>query len=335
MRLLLCLIAVWVLWCPTAYGRTLYTYEQMTDDLIGITQSYPNVAHLVVIGETPYHRNIYAIEIGEGKPSVVISASHHAREWITTKVTMKMISSYCYAYQHRQSISGYPVRTILNQSAIWFVPMVNPDGVTLQQYGPDKFPFDTHALLIRWNQGRRDFAEWKANAKGIDLNLQYDGGWHWISHTARGPSSQGYKGEKPYQAEEVVALVNFLEWVHPMYEVSYHTSGNVIFSSPPPDKRYLISKDLADLTGYRVIAIKGSYGGLTDWWNDSPDQVGVTIEMGPFSGERPVSPKYFYQLWRENRAVGLYLAARAAAVDGNPLSKGHLSESAEYEPESD
>lgn len=315
MRVLLSLIAVWLLCCPTAYARSLYTYEQMTDDLVGLARSYPKLIRVTVIGETPYHRNIYAVAVGKGKPRVVITASHHAREWITARVTMKTVASYCVAYTHHRNIDGYPVRKILDEGAVWFVPMVNPDGVTLQQYGPSAFPFDRHHQMVRWNKGRRDFTEWKANAEGIDLNLQYDGGWDKIPHLTAGPASKGFKGHKPYEALEVVALVNFLKYVQPIYEVSYHTSGNVIFSSPPPDKRYSVTQDLADITGYRIVRIKGSYGGLTDWWNEVPNQVGVTIEMGPFSGEKPVPVRLTRRLWRENRAVGLYLAARAAAVE--------------------
>lgn len=59
---------------------------------------------------------------------------------------------------------------------MWFVPMVNPDGVTLQQEELKAFPISLHASLLEMNEGSKNFKRWKANAKGIDLNRQYKAG---------------------------------------------------------------------------------------------------------------------------------------------------------------
>lgn len=310
MRILLSVILSFILLSPTVFARTLYTYEEVENDLTRLAKSNPEIVQLKVIGHTVYHRNIYAIAVGHGAPCVVITASHHGREWITTSVVMKMITSYCRAYRNHQWISGYPVRPILDSTTIWFVPMVNPDGVTLQQFGPRKFPRSMYRTFVQWNKGKRDFTEWKSNAQGIDLNLQYDGDWGKIVGAAKRPASKDYKGKAPYQASEVKALRQFLVKVNPQFEVAYHASGSVIFSNQDPDPRSPLAKDLSVLTGYRIVPSHDSYGGLTDWWTRRMKRPGVTIEVGPFYGERPVPPKYVGKLFRENQAVGLYLAAR-------------------------
>lgn len=287
----------------------------MTHDLTEIAKAYPNLVHLKIIGETAYNRKIYAISIGKGTRSVAITASHHAREWITTCVVMKIIESYCYGYKSNQSIGGFPVRTILDTNTIWFVPMVNPDGVTLQQLGLNAFPNNMHRTFIKWNKGKRDFTEWKANAEGIDLNLQYDGDWRKIKNRSLIPASQGYKGTAPFTANEVKAIVQFLKETNPTYEVAYHASGNIIFSNPSPDKRYPIAAELSALTGYGVASISDSNGGLTDWWNGRMKKIGLTIEVGPFCGEKPVPLSYLDKIWKQNEAVGLYLASRASIIN--------------------
>ena len=67
----------------------------------------------------------------------------------------------------KQKIDGYDAKKILNNTTIWFIPMVNPDGVTLQQTGLTSFPKADHAKIIKMNNGSTNFKRWKANGKGL------------------------------------------------------------------------------------------------------------------------------------------------------------------------
>ena len=79
-----------------------------------------------VLGQTiPY------IKIGRGTKEVFYSASIHANEWITSVVLMKFLADYCYCYQNDLLIFGYQARALYNNSSIYIMPMVNPDGVGL------------------------------------------------------------------------------------------------------------------------------------------------------------------------------------------------------------
>ena len=97
---------------------------------------YPDFTELELIGKSVEGRNIHALKVGTGKKMILLDASTHAREHMTTNVLMEMIDQYTVAYENNSNFGKYNVRSVLNNVAIWFVPMVNPDGVTLVQSGP-------------------------------------------------------------------------------------------------------------------------------------------------------------------------------------------------------
>ncbi len=292
-----------------------YTYTIMQKDIQKLAAMYPDLVKYEVVGKTVYGRNIYAVSLGKGPATVFINGSHHAREWITTTLNMYMIDQYALAYRKNTTISGYNVRKILNNTTIWFMPMVNPDGVTLEQFGAGAFPKSVRKQLIKWNDGSTNFSRWKSNAQGIDPNRQYDGGWRSIPAIVKGPHYKTYKGTKPFQINEVKAVVDLVKKINAQEEISYHASGGVIYwgyqiSKANYDKFHSLAKKIGKLTGYPVTMPPASQtgGGMTDWWTHNIGRPGFTIEVGPPQGERPVPLKYFSSIWKQNRTVGLELA---------------------------
>jgi murein tripeptide amidase MpaA len=157
--------------------KTVYSYTRMVSDITKLKAAYPGLVNTKIIGKSEYGRNIYAVSLGNGPAKVFINGSHHAREWLTTNLNMYMIEQYAQAYIKKQKINGYDVRSILNTSTIWFVPMVNPDGVDLSINGSSEdSPF--WSKLLEMNSGSFDFSEWKSNIQGVDLNRNYDAGWY-------------------------------------------------------------------------------------------------------------------------------------------------------------
>jgi hypothetical protein len=301
---------------PVVNPHQTYTYSQMLTDLNKLSTMYPDLIQEKVIGTSAYGRDIYAVSVGKGPASILINGSHHAREWITTNLNMYMLDEYAEAYEKEQSINGLNVKQILDQTKIWFIPMVNPDGVTLSQLGPSAFPASIRSTLLAWNNGSDNFTRWKANAQGIDLNRQYDGGWSdiWYDPVTH-PWYEDYKGQAPYSAPETQAVLNGINQINPQIITSYHASGGLIyFEYKVTGAEYTVDHTLAShlstLTGYplRYPAANPSGGGLTDWWTHNEHRPGFTIEIGPFEGEYPVPIQYFDSIWSQNKAVGLYLA---------------------------
>jgi hypothetical protein len=54
-------------------------------------------------------------------------------------IVMEMIERYAKAYNSNSLVGSYYAKDMLDEISISFVPMVNPDGVTLQQRGLEAF----------------------------------------------------------------------------------------------------------------------------------------------------------------------------------------------------
>lgn len=159
----------------TVNTKVAYTYNTLTGDVRNLSKKYPDLITYHSLTTTSYGRKIWAIKLGNGDTSILLHGAHHAREWMTSALLMKMLETYADAYENNKTIRGINP-AILDNVSIWFVPMVNPDGVTLQQYGAYAFPAYIHAGLLEMNKGSYNFTRWKANLQGIDLNRQYPAG---------------------------------------------------------------------------------------------------------------------------------------------------------------
>src|SRR5262245_28493863 len=94
-----------------------------------IQSTYPDIAHLYVIGQTVEGRPYYAMKISdnvldeEDEPSIFFIGEHHAREVMTPEITMDLIGMLVKNY------GVNPIATdIINKTEIWVMPNHNPDG---------------------------------------------------------------------------------------------------------------------------------------------------------------------------------------------------------------
>ncbi|MED2975036.1 M14 family zinc carboxypeptidase [Fictibacillus sp. B-59209] len=292
-----------------------YTYTEMTRDIKALAKKYPDLIQYRSLGKSPYGREIWAVKLGKGDATVFYNASHHAREWLGTNIVMEMIDQYSSSYASKKKFDGYDVRTLLNDVSIWFVPMVNPDGVTLQQQGVSAFPKSVQSKLIKMNKGSRNFKHWKANGQGIDLNRQYPAGWNLLSKRISGPASQNYNGKKPLETIETKLMYDFTYYVDPEATISYHTSGRILYWHYRTKKEnysrdYTMAKAIGSMTGYRLVAPSNSAsgGGYKDWFVSSFGRPGFTPELSYHVGETNVPVKMISEEWRRNKKVGLYVA---------------------------
>ncbi|WP_257469204.1 M14 family zinc carboxypeptidase [Bacillus sp. D386] len=292
-----------------------YTYTQMGKDITTLKKAYPDLVQVKTIGASEYGRKIYAVGLGKGSTNVFINGSHHAREWLTTSLNMYMIEKYAAAYKGNKKISGYNAKSLLNSSTIWFVPMVNPDGVTLQQQGLKAFPKSTHKAIIKMNNGSKNFKRWKANAKGIDLNRQYKADWGKIKNSPKSPSYKNYKGKAPESTKEVKAVVKFVNQINPEMTVAYHSSGRILYwnykqSKTNYNRDHVYAKKIGKMTGYSLVypGKNPSGGGFSDWFISTKKRPSFTPEIGKPAGETNLPVSQFSQIWKENQGVGLYVA---------------------------
>ena len=96
---------------------------------------------------------------------------------------------YALAFYDTGHYNYKSIADMLKKVAIHFVPMTNPDGVSLSQFGIDAIRSDALKQVIR-DCYTRDvnlkrtadsfetyLTKWKANAGGVDLNYNFPYGW--------------------------------------------------------------------------------------------------------------------------------------------------------------
>ncbi|MBE7085223.1 MAG: hypothetical protein E7368_04130 [Clostridiales bacterium] len=238
---------------------------------------YENVkTEKTVIGQSLFRRNIYAVKIGDGSPVGVAQYAMHGREFVTAKLAF---AQYNYG---------------LKKGSFWIVPLVNPDGALLSQVGLDSVQeIKDRERLLRLNGGKVDFSLWKANGRGVDLNVNFPARWGTGRKNVRFAGAENYIGEKPFSEPETLALKNFTEKIKPDYTISYHTKGEEIYwyfyqsaRTYPRDKR--LAKALSLSSGYPLAQAKGSAGGYKDWCISAFKIPAFTVEVGADWLQHPI-----------------------------------------------
>lgn len=287
-----------------------YTYAQMVKDIKALEEMYPHLVKTVTIGKSLDGKDLYAVRLGSGETEVLFNASAHAREHMTTSVIMKMLDEYAFAYVRGNNFGGFNVREVLDRTSIWFVPMNNPDGVTLVQLGPDALNSSSLAkTAIQINGGSKNFTSWKANARGVDLNRNYPSLWKTVTNNPGRPSSSHYKGPSPLSETETRAMYNFILTRNFKTLVDYHSSGEVLYARLPGHIERIVSQK----TGYRIIdeTLFTSGGDLPTWFTLELGMPGLTPEISPYVGNRPVPVSNWDSIWNKNSSVGLIVADEA------------------------
>lgn len=254
------------------------------------SEHYTAILARSILGEDiDYYR------IGDGKRNIVISAAHHGMEYISTAVVYDLIEFLAKKSTRGDTCYGVNMKFLLQTFTFWLVPCVNPDGVRLCTEGAIKTPL--YDRQVRMNGGSLDFSEWQANARGVDLNHNYNAGFAEYKAIEASeniaPGRTRYSGEYPESEPEVRGMANFIRTVMPNAVVSLHTQGGEIFSSPKNARTAHIASRLADTVGYSAKYPTGhaAYGGLCDYTGQILGIPSFTVELG--KGKNPLPHRLY------------------------------------------
>lgn len=292
-----------------------YTYEIMERQLQGLKARYPFL-ETGIAGKSVMGKNIYYFRLGRGSDQVSYNASHHANESICTPLLMKFIENFCKAYSTGRNILGYDLAAIFNRTSMYIIPMVNPDGVDLVAYWPNySDPAYTRAALLN-KTGRPLPSVWKANIRGVDLNLNYPALWERekqeeIEKGITSPAPRDFGGDAPLSEPESRAIYDFTRQYKFRLVIAYHTQGEVIywqFQNMAPPQALPIARQFGQISGYAVVPGTGeaAYAGYKDWFIQDYGRPGYTIEVG--MGVNPIPMTQFPAIYRQNEGVMLLAA---------------------------
>ncbi|MFS1511931.1 M14 family zinc carboxypeptidase [Chengkuizengella sp. SCS-71B] len=277
-----------------------YGYKEMVEDIDALKKKYPFL-EVVSLGKSVMGKDIWAIKNGEGPKKVHYNGSFHANEWITTVLLMKFIEDYAKAYSTDGKLRGSDMKKWFNNTSLWIVPMVNPDGVELVQEGiTEQHPY--YKQLLEWNNGSFNFSGWKANIRGVDLNDQFPANWEEEKErrAATGPGPRDWVGPYPLSEPEAKTIANFTRNNNFDMVIAFHTQGEEIYWNyrdlePPISEE--IANHFQSVSGYRPIKLTGSDAGYKDWFIQDFRRPGYTVEAG--RGINPLPIADFPRIYNE------------------------------------
>lgn len=226
-----------------------------------------------IIGYSVKNKPIYYFNVKKSNsPKIIVTYCIHAREYITTHLALKQIEDFA-KYGRTGNVA--------------FIPMVNPDGVE---------------ICLSKNR------LFKANANGVDLNVNFDAMWGKGEQNEFAPNFQNYVGKMPFSEPETRALRDFTCSFLPDLTISYHSKGEEIYWEFFQEDRRLIrdykfAKILSNSTTYPLKKAENSCGGYKDWCILTLKIPSFTIEVGSDKLSHPITTKHLSQIYAKNKRV--------------------------------
>jgi hypothetical protein len=208
------------------------------DELSAVAEQHPDLTKLVRIGESVQGKDILALKVtkdAEGvedgrRPAVLYTSTQHAREWITTEMTTRLIHHYLDNYATDAEIGQ-----IVDSTELWFVPVANPDGYD--------FTFTPGNRLWRKNLRDNDGDGETTGLDGVDLNRNFPHRWGY-DNEGSSPSvgSEVYRGPDPRSEPETRALDELADDIGFEFHINYHSAAELLLygvgwqvATPTPD----------------------------------------------------------------------------------------------------
>lgn len=262
--------------------------EQRMEELLA---EYP-VFTKTEIGKSIEGRPISFLRIGRGRKNILYVGTHHAMENITAAVLLRFAEDV--ARNAEKTLYGVSLPYLLETRSFYLVPMLNPDGVYLRLHGTAEGEL-LHERKMRMNGGKEDFSRWQANARGVDLNHNYDAGFaaYKMLEVRNGIAAGAtrYSGAFPLSEPECAALAALVRSLAPALILTLHTQGQEIYAAGAATHPAIgrMARSLAALSGYTYTTPgeeTALYGGLSDWAGGVLGIPAFTVECG--KGENPL-----------------------------------------------
>lgn len=308
------------------FNESLYSYDKFITDAKMLTKQYNNILQYVTIGKSHDSRDIILLKLGMGQHFIVCCSGVHARETINPVVMLRIVEYYADLFsnykqqksnlqrklknttqnleeEYERMLYGTCIYELLQTFTILFIPLLNPDGYTIALEGFDK---------IR-NQRLRELcismdipsAEWKFNARGVDLNRNFP------SKLWKPKSVLDY----PASENETKTLISLFNSYKSNGFLDFHSRGKQIYyyrSIMPENynnKQLEIAHCLQKVTEYELVPPEeeidsGDTGGNTvHYYSESFHKPAITLETVEELAGFPLEYKYRFSTFEELKLV--------------------------------
>lgn len=296
----------------------IYAYEEMEEDILLLQAKYPELLHVNLTGQSTDGRNLYELILGNpsAPKSILVHAGIHAREYANPYLVMEQLEQCLESYDCG-ALHGRTYRELFDNVAVHIVPMVNPDGIALSQFGESAlqspelvqfvqacYAYDVAAKRTK-NTYETYLSRWKANARGVDLNRNFLPGFG-VNAKASHPSYMGYEGIAPFTEPETLSLGAVTLLCKPSIIINYHSMGEVAYWNTSESKYTALNTDFTNymlsLVPYKRMGSGTASGSYLDWVFSGDNPVcSITLETGTV--DCPFSLAHYPKIWLQHALV--------------------------------
>lgn len=202
------------------------TYEEMLQHLDSMRILYPALISIRMPVDTIKTENdstVWYVRISNdpdqenpAEPKALFTAVHHARE----PVGMHQLIFFMWYLLENHSANP-EIKYLINNSNLFFVPCLNPDGYIFNQ---QEFP-------LGGGMWRKNRAKNIDNTFGVDLNRNYGHKWGIDDFgSSPEPVSDVYRGPSAFSEPETQSIKKFCETNGFKLALNYHTFGNLLLN---------------------------------------------------------------------------------------------------------
>lgn len=273
--------------------KYLCSVEEIFESIRKLHQKY-DFLQSEVVGKSLCKRKIWGLKLGNEEKMVLFACAFHGMEWLTSLVVLKFLDTLCGCIHNKECICGIDVFKALKGRGLYVVPCVNPDGVEISLRG-SKTAKEFENGIEEVCSGKT--FDWQANARGVDINHNFDAGWaelHKLEKLSNilGPAKTRYGGKYPESEPETRAITKLCRDKNFEYAMAFHSQGEEIYwkyGDKIPKNSEKLARAFALASGYTLSEPVGlaQGGGFKDWFITEFNKPAFTIEIG--KGKNPLS----------------------------------------------
>ena len=230
------------------------TPEKVTEIIQSWVRQYPTLAHLESLGKSLNGRDIWGVRITNEatgpakKPTVLFNAEHHAREVMTVEVVLDTGDYLLSNYGKDPKVTKW-----VDDSEIWLIPMVNPDGSSQVWSGKNM-----------WRKNNR-------GNYGVDINRNYPFKWAGCGGSSAFPWAADYHGAAAASEPETQVMMQFIQRTQPVFNISYHSYSEIVIYPYGCDGQHAETRDVVEPIGQAMAESipsetgDGTYRAGTAW----------------------------------------------------------------------
>ena len=252
-------------------------------------------------------------------------------DYMTAQLLMKQAEYYAH-YMSEGLFEGYKYSDLFANVSIEIIPMVNPDGVSISQWGADIIQDDVMREAVKntfytdRSSGYSDklkteyYTYWKANANGIDLTKNFPDGFEEMN-SRKGISLEGYKGRTALSEPESAALARVIDKADYCAVIGYTAEGSCVsyIGDMEDDDEARMQKAFANgiaaFTRYPCAADTSSYTHYGSPLLYSTLKGMLTMEIGISANEAPLAADDLQEPWIKLRELPALIAQQFLDIE--------------------